>query len=80
VGSSSIKIPAAWLIEQCQLKGQAVGGVRVYPQHALVLTNFAQGSGEDLLALVAMIQTKVKQKYDISLILEVQLIGKQAND
>jgi len=71
----SIKVPAAWLIERCGLKGHEIGGVRVYPHHALVLTNFSNGTGQQLLNLVEHIRNVVKQTFKIELQIEVRLIG-----
>jgi UDP-N-acetylmuramate dehydrogenase len=69
-----IKIPAAWLIEQCGYKGRRQGNVGVHNKQALVLVNF-QGDGTELLALARNIQTDVKARFGIDLVVEPRIYG-----
>ncbi|XBC44415.1 MAG: UDP-N-acetylmuramate dehydrogenase [Buchnera aphidicola (Schlechtendalia peitan)] len=69
-----IKISAGWLIEQCQLKGYSCGGAQVYPKQALILVNKNQATAQDILMLSSIIQNKVKNKFGVSLELEVKII------
>jgi UDP-N-acetylmuramate dehydrogenase len=71
------KIPAAWLIEQCGYKGRRQGNVGVHDKQALVLVNF-QGEGGELLALARNIQTDVKTKFGIDLVVEPRIYGDSA--
>lgn len=80
VDQQLVKIPAAWLIEQCQLKGYCKGGVGVYAQHALVLINTGNGTGKALLALIEHVQQAVVDKFTIALELEVQLVAQGGVD
>jgi UDP-N-acetylmuramate dehydrogenase len=75
VDQDSQKIPAAWIIEQCGLKGHCIGGVAIYEKHALVLINKHQGTGGQLLELVTLIRDTVKRKFAVTLELEVRLMG-----
>jgi UDP-N-acetylmuramate dehydrogenase len=68
------KIPAAWLIEQCGYKGRRQGNVGVHNKQALVLVNF-QGDGTELLALARNIQTDVKARFGIDLVVEPRIYG-----
>jgi UDP-N-acetylmuramate dehydrogenase len=70
------KIPAAWLIEQCGLKGAAIGGISIYQQHALIITNQHQGTGGQLLELIELVRAKVYQQFGIELEPEVRVMGK----
>ena len=70
-----IKIPAAWLIEQCGWKGKKRGAVGVHAQHALVLVNYGGGTGKDIYQLAQDIQQSVIDKFGITLIPEVRVIG-----
>ncbi len=75
VNDGQCKIPAAWLIEQCDLKGQAVGGISIYHQHALIITNQNNGTGAQLIELIEFVRLRVFQRFEIMLEPEVQVIG-----
>jgi UDP-N-acetylmuramate dehydrogenase len=70
-----VKIPAAWLIEQCGWKGKTRGAIGVHQQHALVLVNYGAGTGQDILRLAQDIQQSVYQQLNIELVPEVQVIS-----
>ncbi|MEK7071624.1 MAG: UDP-N-acetylmuramate dehydrogenase [Patescibacteria group bacterium] len=69
-----IKIPAAWLIEQCGWKGKRVGNVGVHDKQALVLVNHGDGTGEEIKHLAEQIITSVYEKFSLKLTPEVNLI------
>lgn len=69
-----VKIPAAWLIEQCGWKGRNLGQAGVHPQQALVLINLGQASGAEIARLASTIQSDVKRRFDITLHPEVLYI------
>ena len=71
----TVKVPAAWLIDQCGFRGKVLGGAQVYEKQPLVIVN-ASGSAspEDVLTLENQIITSVQQKYDITLHPEVDHI------
>ena len=75
VGENQIKIPAAWLIEQCGLKGVRMGEAAVYDRQPLVIVN-ATGTArpEDILALERKIIDSVRQCFGIELSPEVEHI------
>lgn len=72
---NQFKTSAAWLIEQCGLKGTAIGDIAIYQHHALILTNINQGTGAQLLDLVDSIRNSVLKRFDICLEPEVKIIG-----
>lgn len=74
--NGSVKIPAGWLIDQCQLKGFQVGGAAVHTQQALVLINKGNATGEDVVALAKKVRHSVREKFDIDIHPEVRFIGK----
>lgn len=74
---NGVKIPAAWLIDQCGFKGKSTGGVRCHPTQPLVLTNTGEASGADVLSMAKAIIGEVYARFTISLEPEVRLVGKQ---
>lgn len=73
--SHSVKIPAAWLVERVGgFKGFRVGEAGVWENQALVLVNFGQASGEEILSLSKKIQEKVKSDTGITIEPEVVII------
>ncbi len=70
----TIKVPAAWLIDQCGWKGHRRGPIGVHDKQPLVLVNHSNGVGKDLYALAMDIRTSVAQKFGIELTPEVNII------
>lgn len=68
------KIPAAWLIEQCGWKGKTISNIGVHQHQALVLVNYGGGNGSDIWQLAMNIQSSVKDKFNITLQPEVNVI------
>lgn len=71
----TVKVPAAWLIDQCGFRGKTLGGAQVYEKQPLVIVN-ASGSAspEDVLALENQIIAAVQERYEITLHPEVDHI------
>ncbi len=74
VSDDTCKVPAAQLITLCGWKGRRVGEVGVHTQQALVLVNYGKGSGADVLRMAMQIQADVKEKFDIDIQMEVNII------
>ena len=69
-----VKIPAAWLIEQCGWKGRTLGGAQVWPKQPLVIVNANNASAQDIIDLAAQVSASVKEKFNISINPEVNYI------
>lgn len=66
---------AARLIEAAGLKGLRVGGAEVSLIHANFIVNQGGAKAEDVIALIRMIQQTVQDKYEVSLVPEVLMLG-----
>ena len=69
-----VKIPAAWLIEQCGWKGKTLGGAQVWPKQALVIVNANNAKAQDIIDLAAAISKSVKETFNITISPEVNYI------
>ena len=70
-----VKIPAAWLIDQCGWKGAVRGGAGVWPSQPLVIINASgEASPEEILALEECIRMSVSDRFGIVLSPEVEHI------
>lgn len=69
---------AARLIEDCGLKGYAIGGARVSEKHANFIENTGQATAAEIEALVTHIQQRVEQKHGVILQPEFCCVGEPA--
>ena len=70
-----VKIPAAWIIERCGLKGVQLGGAAVYEKQPLVIVNLTGGaSPEEIVALERKVVEAVKERFGVELHPEVEHI------
>ena len=70
-----VKVPAAWLIEQCGWKGKRSGNAAVYDKQPLVIVNYTgEAFPEEIISLERRIIASVKSKFDIILHPEVEHI------
>ncbi len=71
-----IKIPTAFLIELCQLKGVVVGGAKINETQPLVILNFTgSATSGDVLELMKTVRQTVKDKTGMEIMPEPELIG-----
>ena len=70
-----IKVPAAWMIEQCGWKGRRSGGAAVWEKQPLVIVNYTgEAYPEEIIGLEKRVIASVKAKFDVELHPEVEHI------
>lgn len=74
VAENEFKIPAGWLIEQCGYKGKRFGDAGVHKNQALVLVNYGDASGAEIIDLAENIIDSVSQRFGIVISPEVNII------
>ena len=71
-----VKIPAAFLIELCGLKGQEFGGAAINENQPLVIINkFGSATAKDVLGLAENVRQEVYKQTGVALSYEPELIG-----
>jgi len=65
---------AGKLIEEVGLKGFSIGDAKISEKHANFIVNTGNATGEDITKLIQKIQNEVKEKYDVDLVLEQEII------
>ena len=65
---------AGALIEQCGLKGHAVGGAVVSPKHAGFIVNIGGATAHDVLTLMEEVRARVLEAHGVALESEIQII------
>ena len=69
----TVKVPAAWMIEQCGWKGKRSGGAAVWDKQPLVIVNYTGNAyPEEIVGLEKRIIASVKAKFGVDLHPEVE--------
>ncbi|HRY63301.1 MAG TPA: UDP-N-acetylmuramate dehydrogenase [Patescibacteria group bacterium] len=72
----AIKIPTAWILDVCGLKGERVGAAVVYEKQPIILTNQDNAAtADDIMNLVKKIRQTVFAKTGVKLEMEPELVG-----
>ncbi len=69
------KQSAGYLIEQAGLKGTRSGDAEISTKHANFIVNRGLSTAENVLDLIHLAKSKVKEKFNVDLELEVELLG-----
>lgn len=73
---ASVKIPAAFLVDICDLRGTQVGGAKVHENQVLVIVNeTGKATANDVMMLIQKIRRTVYYKTGIELFPEPELVG-----
>lgn len=74
VSETEVKVPAGWLIEQAGFKGKRFGDAGVHKNQALVLVNYGNATGQEILAVSKEVQKTVFETFGIQIEAEVNVI------
>lgn len=74
VSDGIVKIPAGWLIEQAGWKGYRSGDVGVHSKQALVLVNYGNATGHEIITLAKRIQKSIQEQFGIKISPEVNVV------
>tara|TARA_B100000767_G_scaffold167897_1_gene157271 strand:- start:830 stop:1846 length:1017 start_codon:yes stop_codon:yes gene_type:complete len=74
ISNSQTKVAAGWLIDNAGLKGYRKADAGVHKNQALVLVNYGNASGTEIMNLAKEIQQKIKVKYGIIIEPEVSIL------
>ncbi|MFH7013058.1 UDP-N-acetylmuramate dehydrogenase [Flavobacterium sp. FlaQc-52] len=74
VSDTEVKVPAGWLIEQAGFKGKRFGDAGVHKNQALVLVNYGNATGQEILAVSKAVQDTVFKTFGIHIEAEVNVI------
>jgi UDP-N-acetylmuramate dehydrogenase len=74
VSDSEVKVPAGWLIEQAGFKGKRFGDAGIHKNQALVLVNYGNATGAEILAVSKDIQKTIFDTFGIWIEAEVNIV------
>jgi len=74
ISESEVKVPAGWLIEQAGFKGKRFGDAGIHKNQALVLVNYGNATGKEILDVSKNIQETIFRIFGIHIDAEVNVI------
>lgn len=74
ISDTEVKVPAGWLIERAGFKGKRFGDAGIHKNQALVLVNYGNATGQEILAVSKDIQATILKEFGIAIEAEVNVI------
>jgi len=74
VSETEVKVPAGWLIEKAGFKGKRFGDAGIHKNQALVLVNYGNATGQEILSVSRDIQATILKEFGIAIEAEVNVI------
>ncbi len=70
------KLAAGWMIEKCGWKGKRIGNVGMHEKQALVLVNYGNATGQELITHAERVRDSVAERFGVVLEMEVNVVSK----
>ena len=74
ISKTEVKVPAGWLIEKAGFKGKRFGDAGIHKNQALVLVNYGNATGQEILNVSKDIQATIFKQFGIAIEAEVNVI------
>jgi UDP-N-acetylmuramate dehydrogenase len=74
ISPTQVKVPAGWLIEKAGFKGKRFGDAGIHKNQALVLVNYGNATGQEILNVSKDIQATILKEFGIAIEAEVNVI------
>jgi len=74
ISETEVKVPAGWLIEKAGFKGKRFGDAGIHKNQALVLVNYGNATGQEILNVSKDIQATLLKEFGIAIEAEVNVI------
>ena len=74
ISETEVKVPAGWLIERAGFKGKRFGDAGIHKNQALVLVNYGNATGQEILSVSKDIQQTIFDTFGIAIEAEVNVI------
>ena len=74
ISETKVKVPAGWLIEKAGFKGKRFGDAGIHKNQALVLVNYGNATGQEILNVSRDIQATILKEFGIAIEAEVNVI------
>jgi UDP-N-acetylmuramate dehydrogenase len=74
ISETEVKVPAGWLIEEAGFKGKRFGDAGIHKKQALVLVNYGNATGQEILNVSKNIQETIFKTFGIHIEAEVNVI------
>ncbi|KKR03751.1 MAG: UDP-N-acetylenolpyruvoylglucosamine reductase [Parcubacteria group bacterium GW2011_GWC2_39_14] len=69
------KLAAGKFIEEADLKGMKIGGAMISDKHANFIINFDNATADDIVQLISLVKTRVRNQFGVQFEEEIQYIG-----
>jgi UDP-N-acetylmuramate dehydrogenase len=69
------QISTGWLVDQMDLKGKQIDGVKISDEHGNFIINLGNGRASDVVQLISIIKMQARDRFGLALEEEVEYLG-----